>query len=345
MRGYTSVENAFIDITLDCNASCPFCYLRNHAKRVTMRKGDLDIIFEALENLGVVNVTILGGEPFILPEDYLYFLLFEAIPSYRFKTVNVETNGSRLHMVSEKILTAFDNIYVSVDYYDEKHEKVRGISLFDHLWDVMDRYGNISLTSVYLGHNLPDIMNLSIECINRNREHTIKLVKGMPYEKALTPNNVLALYNFVVMVNELYNAKVSIIDDPAFIVYLSRIYGGSMRSYNPRCQGGIKTISVRVDGTISLCVYKPEWKLKHHETGEVISLLNPSFNVLDVMLALSVVRHRPKGRCATCRWARELGCTGCQISPNEYCPMYEPAAKKEKKETGMAESSATVAST
>ncbi len=336
MTGYTSVENAFVDITLDCNAKCHFCYLRNHAKRVTMSKGDLDIVFEALESIGIKNVTIIGGEPFILPEDYLYFLLFEVLPSYKFRTVNAETNGSRLHRISEKILTAFDNIYVSVDYYDERHERVRGIRLFDHLWDLMDRYGNIAITSVYLGYNLPDIINLSIECLNRDREHTIKLVKGMPYEKGLTPNNVLALYNFVVMINELYNAKTSIIDDPAFIVYLNRIYGKSISSYNPRCQGGIKTISVRVDGTISLCVYKPEWKLKHHETGEVISLLNPSFNILDVIFALSRVHHGPKGRCATCRWASELGCTGCQISSNAYCPCYAPvgAVGEKAKERG-----------
>ena len=134
-RRYTRVENAFIDITNECNASCPFCFLRRGSgvRRITMRKGDLDVLFETLENIGVVNITLVGGEPLILPEDYLSFLLFEVIPCYKFKSVNVETNGSTLGRVRGRIIDAFTNVYVSVDYYDRRHELVRGIRVFDQL--------------------------------------------------------------------------------------------------------------------------------------------------------------------------------------------------------------------
>ena len=72
--------------TLTCNERCKFCYVGHALKKemTTMSKEAVDVTLTKLKDLGVFEISILGGEPFLYKHLDYWVLKFE----YHLKSVS-----------------------------------------------------------------------------------------------------------------------------------------------------------------------------------------------------------------------------------------------------------------
>lgn len=103
-----------------CNCKCEFCYHWKEYDKNELKKEEIFDILEQAYDLGCGYLILNGGEPFIAPyfEDTLK-------KSYEIGyNIGITTNGSMLHKI-EKYYKYIDNLTVSIDSPDEKHDEYR----------------------------------------------------------------------------------------------------------------------------------------------------------------------------------------------------------------------------
>lgn len=130
--------SAQIEITLRCNARCPFCtvsilpesYINNE-----MTTAQIKYLIDQLAELGVNTLSITGGEPTLrkdLPE-IVYYMGVE----HNFIN-GITSNGLLLPKILPQ-LEGLDFILTSLDYPTaEMHDKSRGIKVFDKVIESID---------------------------------------------------------------------------------------------------------------------------------------------------------------------------------------------------------------
>jgi len=114
-RGVFSIVSASFDITNECNLSCEHCYNKQNVHGLEMEGQHKHQAISVLSYLGVVDLVIGGGEPFLCGE--LHSVIMHA------KTlgmrVTILSNGTVLNVDEIKRLnncfTASDVLQVSVD--------------------------------------------------------------------------------------------------------------------------------------------------------------------------------------------------------------------------------------
>lgn len=111
-----------IHITDRCNLKCTYCYNNFYKRNVRdIPRDDIFRIVDAFKKLGILEVSLVGGEPFLHPD-------FPAIVEY-IKSKNIlcssVTNGYfiRRHLETAKKL---DMVCVSIDGPEEVNDIVRG---------------------------------------------------------------------------------------------------------------------------------------------------------------------------------------------------------------------------
>ena len=131
MKTKWPLNNLYFYLTKGCNLKCSHCWIAPEHQTEDNVHGYLPIgsfkrIVEEAKPLGLFNVKLTGGEPFLHPEikDILDFIAKEKID------LTVETNGTLCTQeIAEKIAKC-KNAFVSVslDGADKKtHDKIRGV--------------------------------------------------------------------------------------------------------------------------------------------------------------------------------------------------------------------------
>jgi radical SAM protein with 4Fe4S-binding SPASM domain len=93
--------NVAIELTEQCNGSCPYCYLgvaHKTNRKTSLKTEEIYSIIDILDDNGILEITLTGGEPFIRRDiiDILYYIIQK-----NFFRLNIKTNGtliSRRHL-------------------------------------------------------------------------------------------------------------------------------------------------------------------------------------------------------------------------------------------------------
>lgn len=121
---------ATLELTPLCNMNCEMCYIRHSAEEVRAQGGirelnDWESLIPELKDLGVLFVSLIGGEPFLVPYlKELYRSLYKA-GFY----ISLTTNGTLLADGLPDWITSQKPRYVVLSLYgasDETYEKVTG---------------------------------------------------------------------------------------------------------------------------------------------------------------------------------------------------------------------------
>jgi MoaA/NifB/PqqE/SkfB family radical SAM enzyme len=107
-----------------CNCRCVMCDIWKREANDQMRAKDLERHRTSLENLGVRQVVLTGGEP-LLHNDLAAFCNF-----FRERQIHLTllTTGILLHKRAEEVATLFDEIIISLDGPQEIHDAIRRVS-------------------------------------------------------------------------------------------------------------------------------------------------------------------------------------------------------------------------
>jgi len=123
------LKQAKIELTSRCNVSCKFCYLKIRNGSVNDISGnDFFSIADRLKELGIANVRLSGGEPF-LHRDLQSFIEYLRGNAFRIRIV---TNGS---LIDEKFLRKFkESIYCyHISFHKKTRRQIKCIELFERL--------------------------------------------------------------------------------------------------------------------------------------------------------------------------------------------------------------------
>ena len=116
----------FVELTKKCNLRCEHCYVSdcNEANTGMMTFDDIRNLISQIDELGVMELQLTGGEPFILP--YILDIIKEA--QNRLIPCSVFTNGT---LMTEKVFRYISEnnygliFYISLDGYQETHDAFR----------------------------------------------------------------------------------------------------------------------------------------------------------------------------------------------------------------------------
>lgn len=101
-------------ITLDCNYSCPYCYL-SRQRRISDNQGRTEKILKALKKSGFSEIDISGGEPFLVENALTQTVKFCTAHDLRIRSIS--TNGT---IFSPKVISSLREVsdfvlHVSLD--------------------------------------------------------------------------------------------------------------------------------------------------------------------------------------------------------------------------------------
>lgn len=127
-----SLDLVYLEVTRACNLRCIHCYNEAGLKREKEMKTDEILgIIKALSEIGVIDVVITGGEPFMRKD------IFEIIRAIRSKDMrfSVFTNGVMLDKAFVGMLADCGPRFVAVSLdgaVKPTHEKIRGEGTFEN---------------------------------------------------------------------------------------------------------------------------------------------------------------------------------------------------------------------
>ena len=138
MNNFTSRKipySAQIELTLRCNAKCPFCSIHSLPESILgidMTTEQIKYLIDELANLGVLALSFTGGEPTLrkdLPE-----IVYHTGVVHNFMN-GIATNGYLLpKLLKENKMEGLDYVLISLDYPTaDQHNKMRGIKVFDKI--------------------------------------------------------------------------------------------------------------------------------------------------------------------------------------------------------------------
>ncbi|MFH1379699.1 MAG: radical SAM protein [bacterium] len=160
LTGRTAPLELNIHITDKCNLKCTYCY-SNFYKRhnADIPKEQICRIVDAFADMGVIEVSLIGGEPFLHPE-------FDEIVDYiRAKDLfcSTVTNG---YYLKRSIETAkkFDMICISIDGPENLNDITRGPGSYrraiEGLQLLRDNNINRSIRTTLQKHNLESVEDM-----------------------------------------------------------------------------------------------------------------------------------------------------------------------------------------
>ncbi len=123
---YSRIENVSLEVTRSCNLRCKHCYNDSGVqKRNELSFEEIKQLIDELENTGVLNVMLTGGEPLLHPR------LFDIIELIRLHSMScmLFTNGT---LLTKEVVTALKgrvlSVTVSIDgAVPETHDSFRGV--------------------------------------------------------------------------------------------------------------------------------------------------------------------------------------------------------------------------
>lgn len=112
------INGAWLTTNRTCNNQCAFCYAQ-HAKGTDMSFEDAKKCVDALVELGVKSIVLIGGEPTI----YKHFFELESYISKKGTRVSVATNGrvfSNKDFAKKMIASGVSSVNISIKGFNER---------------------------------------------------------------------------------------------------------------------------------------------------------------------------------------------------------------------------------
>lgn len=125
-----NIDFAWIELTNICNLKCIHCYNEQESvPKRTLTLQELKYVVDELRSIGVKNVQLIGGEPFVIRRDVL-FEMIDYVASHM-ETFEVFINGT-LNTEDDLIILKekYPNLHIATSlhsYIEEEHEKVTNI--------------------------------------------------------------------------------------------------------------------------------------------------------------------------------------------------------------------------
>jgi len=123
-----------ISPTMRCNLRCRGCYAYNYSKKDDLSYEILDRIVTEAEEIGVALITILGGEPLVMPD---LFKLYENHPNMYFQFF---CNGTLMTKETAEKLAKLGNVAVmfSIEGFKKETDERRGDGVYEKVLKAMD---------------------------------------------------------------------------------------------------------------------------------------------------------------------------------------------------------------
>lgn len=161
------IDSVTFKITDECNLKCSMCgYARNRMSEQAILEGlrvdEWKRVVDELADLGVMYISILGGEPLLYPG------LFEVLEHIRKRGIQsgITTNGVHLRQHAEQLMAVgLHRINVSLDAFPDVHDRIRGVE--GTFAAAME--GIKHLSHLRGGHSVPEmIVNVVVSEENQN---------------------------------------------------------------------------------------------------------------------------------------------------------------------------------
>ena len=133
MRNYPSAPNTIdLAITYNCNLGCRHCNLKcNIGDAINMPFKTIQKLFMAFSKIGVFQVYLQGGEPFLHPE---IFDILKWIRSNSNLRIIINTNGLKINSNILSMLSYSPNIELVVSLYEEVLENSSNSNYYKQLF-------------------------------------------------------------------------------------------------------------------------------------------------------------------------------------------------------------------
>ena len=194
----------YVDFGFMCNLSCIQCHQVPRREK-NRREVDSDVLFSWKEDfLSGLEVVVIGGEPFVLPEALKFIRAFTEDGDLEDVNLHICTNGTLHHKHMRTLAKKRKlSLAVSIDSIEDAYEAIR----VDGSWDLVERnildfirYGKENGLDWHVSTRCA-MMKRGIEKLPRlarwHVEHEIstwffELISARGVEKAVAEQNVLA---------------------------------------------------------------------------------------------------------------------------------------------------------
>jgi len=321
--------SAQIELTLRCNATCPFCSIHlipESLKSNEMTTHQIKSLIDQISELGVNALSFTGGEPTLrkdLPE-----LVYHAGVIHDFIN-GIATNGYLMpQLLKEKSrLDGLDYILLSLDYPTaELHDKMRGIKVFDRVMETITlsnkRDISVIISTVVMKDNiqfleniceLAENLNCSIElfpCEDIIRDH-----RNLQYKINNMEDLIPDLSVWAKILHSLRSKYKNILTDPVSINVVEKGGFGGAPEYHQtslRCHVAEAYLFVRYDGFI-------DYPCKIHPVKSFYALKETINNIYYSREVRKIMKqHDNYDFCDKCR----LGCAIASSLPTTWKTLY-----------------------
>lgn len=320
--------SAQIELTLRCNAKCPFCsihsipesYLNNDMSTEQVKN-----LIDQIADLGVLALSFTGGEPTLrkdLPE-----LIYHTGIVNNFLN-GIATNGYLLpKLFKEYELEGLDYILLSLDYPKaELHDKKRGIKVFDKVIESIDlankRDIKVIISTVVMKDNLRYLKNMCelAEELNCSIElyPCEDIIRDFPNKSFQIDDIDDLIPNVSVWANLIRNLRTkfkNILTDPVSLEIIEKGgFGGSPNYFQKllRCHVAEAYLFVSHDGYIN-------YPCKIHPIKSFSALNHPIKRIYNSTEVREIMKnHDNYNFCQKCR----LGCAIVSSLPARWKTVY-----------------------
>lgn len=247
-----------LEVTKRCNAQCKHCdYWRGP------HEPELKDYLPVIQKINPLIVSFTGGEPLVRKD------IFDLIQNLKEKGgllyLTMVTNGALLSLEKAKRLrkAGIDQLSVSLDFLDERHDQNRGIKgLYAHLSNLLPNlsyigFDNVALNTVIMESNLDQITQIAEQAWRWG----IK-VSYSSYSDIKTSNRSLTVRSEKIeklkkIVAKLIQYKSSLGNITNSTYYLKRIPAYFERGKINGCLAGQRWLQVTPDGYLKPCSELP----------------------------------------------------------------------------------------
>ncbi len=249
--------NINLEVTKRCNARCGFCdYWKQPAP------AELRDYVPVVKKLKPLSVSLTGGEP-LLRED-LPEVINALRRSFGFLFISLVTNGSLLTFERGVELweAGLDQLSISLDYFDERHDRDRGLSeLTAHILSVIpplrEAGVNVCLNMVIKRGNFREIPQFLSQAERMGINVSFSTYNG--WRNANNRHMISREYlpDLECIIREVKQLKVRLGNLTTGDYYLERIPTFFAQKNIPGCTAGLNWVQVTPDGMIKRCSDHP----------------------------------------------------------------------------------------
>jgi radical SAM protein with 4Fe4S-binding SPASM domain len=337
---YSAPKSILWDITYSCNLNCSHCLTSsgNKSDNELTTKQVFSLIDKLVESK-ILNVTLVGGEPFIRP-DIIEILNYLAATPIR---TDISTNGVYM---PERILKKLRDlpifqVQVSIDGIGENHDNFRGKKgAFKKACDTITKLQKEGI-STYISTT---VTSKNIDDIERIIELAMELgceaYKAIPFLAAgrgrinneiyrLSKQDIFRLSKILVTKQKELEGKINIYSESTFEFLLNPVNSKPRENGYMICSAGYDILSIGADGTAYPCPFLHDFPLGNlMETSmEEIWQNSETLNYLR-----NIMKKDMTGECKSCQFAAEYcngGCRAAAYLTNNSFTETDPSCFKE----------------